>query len=157
MENTVHSFYGNKLRLRACGLLVKNEELLLVSHTGISKGKFWAPPGGGVDFGESAEECLKREFVEETGLHVDVKDFLFVCEFIQKPLHAVELFFEVSSLSDEIVTGSDPEPGGPKVIDEVRFMSWDEIAKKLPYERHGIFQHLSYPSEITTLRGYFKL
>jgi 8-oxo-dGTP diphosphatase len=31
----------------------------------------WELPGGGLDFGEGVEECLKREFLEEMGLDLE--------------------------------------------------------------------------------------
>ena len=34
---------------------------------------WWSLPGGGVDIGESVEQCVIREVFEETGLHVTVK------------------------------------------------------------------------------------
>src|SRR5579862_9492774 len=104
MENEVQTFYGNRLRVRACGLCVKNDSLLLVNHE-ISGRSFWAPPGGGIQFGETAAECLTREFKEETGLTINVKKFAFCCEFIKQPLHAIELFFEVVPINDNVITG----------------------------------------------------
>ena len=64
---------------------------------------------GGLQYGESMQECLKREFEEETGLQVKVKRFLFVNEFLQPPLHAVEFFFEVRITGGNLRTGTDPE------------------------------------------------
>ena len=157
MENEVHAFYGNRLRVRACGICVKNNSLLLVNHLGISKENFWAPPGGGIDFGERATESLAREFREETGLTIETKNFLFACEFIQAPLHAIELFFEVTALGDRVIKGDDPEPGSPSIIREVSFMPWHEIMALPAEQRHGIFRFLEHPSKITSLRGYFKL
>src|SRR5687767_8644102 len=101
MDAELAKIYGNKVRVRACGICWKDDRLLLVNHKGITSSDFWAPPGGGVDFEESIETTLKKEFEEETGLIIKPGDFLFGCELIQKPIHAVELFFETQ------ITGGD--------------------------------------------------
>ena len=52
---------------------VKNgdgEILLLKRAGGAAKGS-WYIPGGGLDEGETTEECARRELMEETGLVVD--------------------------------------------------------------------------------------
>lgn len=157
MENEVQKFYGNRLRVRACGICAKNNALLMVNHTGISPQNFWSPPGGGIQLSERVEDCLVREFNEEVGLSIEIGKFLFACEFIQPPLHAIELFFEVLPLHDQLSLGSDPEPGSPSIIQAVRFMTWNEIEKLPADQRHGIFKHLDHPSKITTLSGYFKV
>jgi len=157
MENEVQKFYGNRLRVRGCGVCIQNEAMLLVNHHGLSNKDFWAPPGGGIQFGERALDCLTREFNEEAGLSIAVAKFLFACEFIQHPLHAIELFFEVLPLGGHLQPGSDPEEGSPAIISAVKFMTWNEIEKLPSEQRHGVFNHLDHPSKITTLRGYFKV
>ncbi len=157
MDNEVQSFYGNRLRVRACGICVMDESILMVNHSGISDQDFWAPPGGGIQFGEHATACLKREFKEEVGLTVEIGKFLFACEFIQNPLHAIELFFEVQPTDHQIRLGSDPEPGSPWILSAVKFMPWPEIQNLPPSHCHGIFKLLDYPSKITALSGYFKV
>lgn len=158
MTEQVQQTYGNRLRVRTCGLLIENEQLLMVNHRSLTDTDFWSPPGGGMIFGESSSACLQRELKEETGLETEVGEFLFACEFIQKPLHAIELFFLVRRIGGNLVTGLDPEMNSQdQIIKTVRFLSWDEIQKMNPKVLHGIFRFTGEPAQITRLRGYFKL
>lgn len=158
MTDRVRELYGNRVRVRACGLLIQNDSLLMVNHQSLTTGDFWAPPGGGVDFGESATACLQREFLEETGLEIQVSDFLFACEFIQPPLHAVELFFSVNLLTGILRKGNDPEmKPQAQIIQEVKFLTWGEIQKMEPASLHGIFRFVPEPEHIIRLKGYLKL
>lgn len=157
MKNPVHEQFGNRVRVRVCGLAVQDDSLLLVNHKYMGPENFWSPPGGGVVFNESAEQALQREFLEETGLTVTVTDFLFACEVLRSPLHAIELFFSVSVKGGELITGNDPEMGNHQIIKDVRFFGWDQIASLPEPTVHGIFQKMANPSKILDLRGYFKL
>jgi len=156
MINPVQEFYGNRLRLRVCGLCTNQDQLLLVNHQLSRAGNLWIPPGGGLEFGESVTDGLRREFIEETGLHVEVEEFLFTSEFLQPPLHAIELFFRVKVVGGTLKTGRDPELK-ESIIREVKFVSWQELATWNPASRHGIFQKINEPSQIMDLKGYFKL
>ena len=156
--NTISDLYGNRLRVRASGICMKDEKILLINHSGLTKADFWAPPGGGISFGEKAESCVAREFKEETGLTIAVGQFLFACEFINHPLHAIELFFEVSILAGVETMGIDPEMDSKsQIIQEVRFVSEAEIKTMKHNTLHGLFQLAGKPLEILNLRGYFKL
>lgn len=157
MSSSVHQIFGNQLRVRVCGICIVRNKILLVNHSGLSHGELWAPPGGGMKFGESAEACLKREFKEETGLNIEISDFLFAAEFIHEPLHAVELFFLTILSGGTLKRGVDPEMGGEQIIQEVRFFDWKEIDQLKSSERHGIFNKAQHASKIVDLRGYFKL
>ncbi len=152
----VQKFYGNRLRVRTCGLIVKEDALLLLNHN-LGNGDLWLPPGGGIELGESAVASLKREIMEETNLVAKDCDFLFAFELIKQPLHALELFFRVNETEGELKVGSDFEKGAPKVISNGQFFTWVEI-DRLPKENvHGIFSKISKPSEILELKGYFTL
>lgn len=138
MEAEIIQKYGNKVRVRVCGLCWHQSRLLMVNHKGLREGDFWAPPGGGLEFGETLEQVLIREFKEETGLNIAIDSFLFIHEHIQKPLHAIELFYQVTLLSGELKIGNDPETE-TKVIHDVRWMSIKEIEKIAPDEKHRFF------------------
>lgn len=157
MTTPVQEIFGNKLRVRVCGICIHQGEILLVNHTGLGAPHFWAPPGGGIQTGESAHEALVREFKEETGLSIEVRDFLFACEFIRLPLHAVELFFQVSITGGNLTTGQDPELGNRQVIQDVRFFDDTQIRSIPLAHLHGIFKETSDIAQIGRLRGYFKL
>jgi 8-oxo-dGTP diphosphatase len=157
MIDSVYQAFGNRLRVRICGLSIDEGGLLLINHRGITDGDFWAPPGGGLQYGETVEECLIREFKEETGLEVQIQDFKFICEFMHPPLHALELFFIVDIKKGNLKKGIDPEMADQQLIHEVKFMSWGEINRLSPSYRHGIFNLIGESSKIVDLKGYFKL
>ena len=154
MDPGIESIYGNRLRVRVCGLCWQDDGLLMVRHRGLSSGDFWAPPGGGLEFGESVADCLQKEFREETGLHIITGRFLFGCEFLQRPLHAIELYFEVSRTGGSLIKGDDPELS---IIKEVRFMSEAEVAAIPPSSLHSLFRLVSSAKQLNTLTGFFRI
>lgn len=148
--------YGNRLRMRVCGICVSDNRILMVRHNMAGpENVFWSPPGGGIQFGESAPQALVREFIEETGLRVEVGDMLFVNEFIASPLHAVELFFQVKNVSGTLQTGLDPEfLDGNQIIQDVRFMDMSEI-KTIPENQvHSIFKECETLHDLLSISGY---
>jgi 8-oxo-dGTP diphosphatase len=150
--------YGNRVRLRACGLCWKDDALLMVNHRFLTSGDFWAPPGGGVEFGQSAQEALEREVKEETNVIISAGCLLFTCEFIKPPLHAVELFFEANHITGEPLLGSDPESAtGNQIITAVAYLPYDAILKIPADERHGIFRLAKTADELRKLTGFYRL
>lgn len=156
MEKEIEAIYGNKVRIRVCGLCWRDDQLLVLDHHHLGTPHFWAPPGGGVEFGMNLHENLMREFLEETGLQVTVGDFLFSAELIKPPLHAIELFFTVSLVGGTLQRGYDPETK-LRVIGEAAFKSLDEIHLLPSNQRHGIFSMVNSPLDLRNLRGYVRL
>lgn len=104
------SIYSHRLRIRVCGLLFKHDSLLLVQlKSPVTDSLIWTPPGGGLEFGETMHECLKREFVEETGLKIEVNHLVHVNEMIREPFHAIEFYFSVTQTGGSLAAGRDPE------------------------------------------------
>ncbi len=148
--------YGNRLRTRVCGICIVDDRLLMVRHRGIGiTDTFWCPPGGGIQFAEIAPDALKREFLEETGLIIEPQKLLFVNEFLQPPLHAMELFFDTKIVGGTILLGQDPEMSEQnQIITEVQLMTFEEIKAFPPDEVHRMFQFCTSMSDIFTLNGY---
>ncbi len=73
----------NHFNIRVYGLLMnENNEVLLSDEFrgGVAFTKF---PGGGLEFGEGIAEALKREFIEELDLTVMVEDLFYVNDHLQ--------------------------------------------------------------------------
>lgn len=70
--------------IRVYGILINNENQVLVSDEYI-RGKYYTKfPGGGLEHGEGTRDCLKREFKEEMNLDVRVAEHLYTTDFYQQ-------------------------------------------------------------------------
>jgi len=121
--------YENKIRVRACGLLIENQKILLAELLSpISKEMIWIPPGGGIKFGEKLRGTVKREFFEETSLTVQVKELLHLEELILDNFHVVEFYYRVEKISGELALGGDPEyTKEEQILKSLAFKSKEEI------------------------------
>ncbi|HWZ21147.1 MAG TPA: NUDIX domain-containing protein [Cytophagaceae bacterium] len=157
MKEQINNLYGNRIRVRVCGICIQADKILLIRHSGVGeKGSLWVPPGGGVDFGESVEKTLVREYKEETGLDIKVKEFLFVNEYIAAPLHAVELFFNVEVTGGKMAKGTDPEMSADKqLIQELKYWNFKEIATQDPLFFHSILRKNKELDGLINLKGFF--
>ena len=156
ISKEIESKFGNHLRSRVNGILIEGEKILMIKHLMGNGRGLWSVPGGGMHFGYSASENLKREFSEETGLDIEVKAYLFVNEYLAAPLHAMEHFFLVKKIGGKLTLGSDPElyPDS-QIIEEIKWMSINEI-QSLPNEAlHQIFWGIKSLEDLVLLRGYF--
>jgi 8-oxo-dGTP diphosphatase len=154
MDKDVARVYGNKVRVRACGLCFQEQGVLMVNHKGITNGDFWAPPGGGIEFGDSIEKTLVKEFEEETRLRIQPGEFRFGCEYINDPIHSIELFYLVNVIGGELRTGKDPEL---QIIDNVKFLTLDELKKISLTEVHGIFRFVNSLDDLKSIRGFYRI
>lgn len=69
--------------IRVYGILIDSNNRLLVSDEFIRGGYYTKLPGGGLEQGEGTRDCLKREFMEETGLDITVGAHLYTTDFFQ--------------------------------------------------------------------------
>ena len=147
--------FEKKVRVRVCGILSEPQGILLIKHEGIGEGgHLWSPPGGGVEFGERLEQCLEREFKEETNIDVKATAYLFSNEHIDRIHHAIELFFKVVRVSGELQLGSDPELAQEdQMMKEARFFTPEALYQLPENTLHEAFLTSNSRERIGDLRG----
>jgi 8-oxo-dGTP diphosphatase len=69
--------------IRVYGILLDEQKRVLVSDEYIRGNYYTKFPGGGLEFGEGTRDCLKREFMEEMNLNVDIGDHIYTTDFYQ--------------------------------------------------------------------------
>jgi 8-oxo-dGTP diphosphatase len=99
-------------RIGAYGILINEQEQILMVRDK-SMQFHWNLPGGGVRRGETMQEALRREFVEETGLEVEVGQILQAWDDFQimpylVPTHSYLHFYLVKAVGGELL----PEGNG---------------------------------------------
>lgn len=70
--------------IRVYGILINNLRQVLVSDEYIRGDYITKFPGGGLELGEVTRDCLRREFMEEMNLKVEIGDHLYTTDFYQK-------------------------------------------------------------------------
>ena len=63
--------------IRVYGIMINEQNQLLVADEYIRGGYYTKFPGGGLEFGEGTRDCLKREFKEEMNLDVEIGDHIY--------------------------------------------------------------------------------
>ena len=113
------------MRHRVCAALIEEEQILMVELQTPSR-TFWTLPGGGVESGETKEEAVVREVLEETHLHVTVERQLYDISIDQ----GTETCFLVQHASGSSTPqlGIDPElPLDQQELRTVRFRPLKEL------------------------------
>lgn len=67
----------NWFRYRAAGLVVEDGKVLFITNKEVN---YFYTVGGGVHIGEKAEDCVRREMKEETGVDYEIDHLAVVCE-----------------------------------------------------------------------------
>ena len=159
MKSVIENTFGNRIRIRVCGILIKDDKILLANHSGLNSANvFWIPPGGGIKFGEHIKEALVREFQEEAGIEIEPESLAGIYEYVEPPLHAVEFFYSVTAkTSVSPVKGNDPELKEKQIIDAVKFVTFKELAVIPNENKHRILHNIKSASDLLNLNGGFNI
>jgi len=113
--------------VRAAGLIFSDVGVLLVKQRRLER-EYWLLPGGGVHFGESLADALRRELREELRLEIDVGRPLALAEAISDdmasyPKHVVHVILEASLVDRQ----ARPRLGGDIAVLEARFFTCADL------------------------------
>ena len=70
--------------IRVYGILINGQKQVLVADEFIRGNYYTKFPGGGLEPGEGTRECLRREFMEEMNLKVEVGAHIYTTDFYQQ-------------------------------------------------------------------------
>lgn len=132
------------IRLGCAALAVRNGRLLLGrSAKGPIRGK-WILPGGGVGFGETHLEAVRREFLEETGLVISPRGVAHVADIIipQADEHRVVIYVDADIEGEKAPrAGSDLAEAGLFTPGELRDMAAEMTPTTLDVLRRTNWLH----------------
>ena len=126
---------ANMWGLAVRGICEYQDKILLLrirSKSAHDAGK-WEFPGGKVKKGEFFDQALKREYLEETGLEIDIESLFNVIQYdytackSNEKVKSIQLIMKVSCESDEVIISDEHDEYGWFSKKEVDEMIQDEL------------------------------
>lgn len=95
------------INVRVYGLWVQAEGLVLLGREHVPGGRQVVKfPGGGLEWGEGLKDALKREWMEELGLEIEVLEHVYTTDFFQPSAfdqsQVISIYYKVQPVSPPI-------------------------------------------------------
>lgn len=116
---------NNRIDMGVKALVFKEGKFLVMHNNGV-KENLWELPGGRMEFGETAEETLRREMLEETGLIVKPIKLLDTWNLIKEDYQIAGIIY-LCQLEEGEVRLSEEHDG-------YQWIDTDENSLKMVYE-----------------------
>ncbi len=133
--------------IRVYGLVVNDAGEVLLSDEYVLDQKMTKFPGGGLQFGEGPEDCIKREATEEFGQEVKILEHFYTTGFFQRALffedhQLISIYYRIQ-LSQPLQLKISEKPFDfPQFVNGSQSFRWAKIALlenedlTFPVDRH---------------------
>ena len=137
------------LNIRVGAIILRDGKLLMVGNNG--RPEYLYSVGGRIKFGETAEEAVVREVMEETGIRMEIDRLGFVHENYYygdaktnfgKLIYEISFFFYMKVPSD-----FEPECNSSTEDDSEEFLRWIDIDDPVKYYPEFFRTELADPSD----------
>ena len=111
--------------IKVVAAVIKKENQIMIAQR--LKGDFagqWEFPGGKVETGESPQQALRREIMEEMELDITVNEFLLTAEYGYPNFHLSMDCFLCSLASSDIHLHDHTAIKWISILDEVKNINW---------------------------------
>ncbi|MET3193929.1 NUDIX hydrolase [Bacillus sp. OAE603] len=109
----------------AAGICInESNQVLMVLQGASDEKKLWSVPSGGLEIGETLEECCIRELREETGYDIRIIKPLFIKEGSSFGVTVEVHFFKIEVIGGEAKI-QDPD----QLIHDIAWKSAEEVKK----------------------------
>ncbi|MFY7734587.1 MAG: NUDIX hydrolase [Bacteroidia bacterium] len=127
----------NRLNIRVYGLLINEQNEILLVDEQIDDFKFTKFPGGGLELGEGTVECLRREFMEECNLTIDVIAHFYTTDFFQQSAfratdQLISIYYKVEPLQFPVEINLEPFNVQEYGKTETLHFKWVKLANLKP-------------------------
>jgi len=146
----------HRFNIRVYGILINEDQQILVSDEWIRGHRYTKFPGGGLEFGEGTRDCLRREFMEEMNLRVSVGAHLYTTDFFQAsafhPGHQIISIYYYASALEPISVRMNRHPfdfdeaqleayNATQETESFRWIDWEQLSEdsvSLPIDKHVV-------------------
>jgi ADP-ribose pyrophosphatase YjhB (NUDIX family) len=122
--------------VRVYGILVNEQDQVLLSDEEEYGFRFSKFPGGGLEFGEGLVDALKREFIEECEAEVEVLEHFYTTDFFIKSVfnesQIISVYYLVQPITDLLLNFKEKSFDFDAKGDLLQAFRWKSIADLSP-------------------------
>jgi len=131
--------------IRYQGAILRDHHLLLIKHRHHADGHdYWVVPGGGLEAGETEEQCVRREMLEETHLVVRVERLLLDEAADTGGEYARYKTYLCAPISGEARPGYEPEPEAAEAY-SISDVGWFDLRDEAQWDKQVLADAVTYP------------